>query len=366
MDNELPAISALRDEESPPPVESTTFTRFRIKLPRRSNPIPNQIGTASEVAEQIDRSPYATQDFDSVNNEDEAEEDQLIDDDDLPTTLPSTARTSQHVAKPPPAKKPRVRKNKAAKDKDAVFMVSTFELAPTPATQATTTEDSWAPIQTCVPPVEAKPSKRRGQAKKDKPTLGRPRKTRVTQSSAMQAHYRDDDGSSITSEAIANTVASSPQPFEVDNAESEQMPGVNDPPHALYPEHETTIDPETEPIPIWPLPTRVFPVQNLPKIPTGNAPAQPLEKKAPAVRQWRQAQREIRGIAGGRWFVRSWIGDRDSEYASWKASGNGPPPTLPATTKKLKFLKPDTGDRNSASVNSTPGVAPEVFIVQQS
>lgn len=28
------------------------------------------------------------------------------------------------------------------------------------------------------------------------------------------------------------------------------------------------------------------------------------------------AHREIRGIAGGRWFVRSWVGDKDSEYAA--------------------------------------------------
>jgi hypothetical protein len=186
----------------------------------------------------------------------------------------------------------------------------------------------------------------------------------------MQAHYRDDDGSSMTSEGIVhctlytslttitsvpNTVASSPLLFDADAGESEHIPIVNEPP-PTYPEQDISIDPEYEPIPIWPLPTRVFPVQNLPKIPTGYAPAQPPEKKTPPVRPWRQAQREIRGIAGGRWFARSWIGGRVSEYASWKASGNATSTVAP-TGKKLKFLKPDTGDRNVVNATSTPALA---------
>jgi len=365
MDNELPAISALRDEETPPPSDST-ITRFRIKLPKRSNPVPNQL-KASEATEQEPESkipPYAPRDFDSLNNEDEVEEDQLIDDDDLTTTgAPSPSKPAQISSKPPPAKKPRVRKAKATKDKDAVFMVSTYEVTSAPPTQATTTEDSWAPIQTCVPPMESKQPKRRSQGKKEKPSLGRPRKTRVTQSSAMQAHIRDDDTGSITSEAIPNTVTSSPQPFDNENPESEHIQIINEPPPA-YHELESTIDPENEPVPIWPLPTRVFPVQNLPKIPTGNAPAQSLEKRTPQPRSWRQAQREVRGIAGGRWFVRSWVGEKESEYAAWKASGNAPAP-VQHPAKKLKFLKPDTGDRTAASGASTPGVIPEISIVQQ-
>jgi hypothetical protein len=186
MDNELPAISALRDEESPPPTDSTTFTRFRIKLPKRSNPIPNEIGTSEVVKGQPNDatsqaatpSSYAARDLDPLPNDEDVEEDQLIDDDDLAAEASTSTRPSQVVTKPPAAKKPRIKRGKAAKDKDAVFMVSTFELTPAPPTQATTTDDSWAPIQTCVPPVEVKPTKRKAQAKKEKPSLGRPRKTR--------------------------------------------------------------------------------------------------------------------------------------------------------------------------------------------
>src|ERR1700742_1122217 len=72
---------------------------------------------------------------------------------------------------------------------------------------------------------------------------------------------------------------------------------------------------ENVPLPIYPLPTKPFPVQPPPKIPTGFAPAAPLDKIGKKVRHWRIAQREIRGIGGGRWFVRSWVGDKVSEFA---------------------------------------------------
>lgn len=162
--------------------------------------------------------------------------------------------------------------------------------------------------------------------------------------------------------ALPYTGASSPLPPEPENLEPEHIQAPLD---TLLPceEHETTIDPENEPVPIWPLPTRVFPVQSLPRIPTGNAPAQSLEKKTPPVRSWRQAQREIRGIAGGRWFVRAWIGEKESEYSTWKSTMNVPA-VVPVASKKLKFLKPDTGERPNASISgaSTPGLVPEISV----
>jgi hypothetical protein len=83
------------------------------------------------------------------------------------------------------------------------------------------------------------------------------------------------------------------------------------------------------PIPVYPLPTKPFPVQTPIKILTGFAPAMPLDKSGKKVRHWRIANREIRGIAGGRWFARSWVGDKESEYATAAGtakaadSGNG-------------------------------------------
>lgn len=34
------------------------------------------------------------------------------------------------------------------------------------------------------------------------------------------------------------------------------------------------------------------------------------------MRHWRIARREIRGIAGGRWFATTWVGEKESEYAT--------------------------------------------------
>ncbi|KAJ8515431.1 hypothetical protein ONZ45_g7157 [Pleurotus djamor] len=42
----------------------------------------------------------------------------------------------------------------------------------------------------------------------------------------------------------------------------------------------------------------------------------PLDRGGRKVRHWRVANREIRGIAGGRWFARCWVGDKDSDYAT--------------------------------------------------
>lgn len=72
---------------------------------------------------------------------------------------------------------------------------------------------------------------------------------------------------------------------------------------------------DSNPVPSYTLPTKPFPVQPPTKIPTGFAPVLPLDKSGLKVRQWRVARREIRGIAGGRWFARSWVGSRDSELA---------------------------------------------------
>jgi hypothetical protein len=76
--------------------------------------------------------------------------------------------------------------------------------------------------------------------------------------------------------------------------------------------------------PRYPLPSRPFAVQALPKVPNGYAPVVPLDRTKLAPRHWRQAQREIRGIAGGRWFIRAWVGDKESPLIN-AHSHAGPP-----------------------------------------
>jgi hypothetical protein len=72
-------------------------------------------------------------------------------------------------------------------------------------------------------------------------------------------------------------------------------------------------------IPQYPLPTKPFPVQPAVKITTGFAPPAPLDHSGRKVRHWKVANREIRGIAGGRWFARTWVGEKESELADTPA-----------------------------------------------
>ncbi|KAH9920216.1 Dopey, N-terminal-domain-containing protein [Epithele typhae] len=74
------------------------------------------------------------------------------------------------------------------------------------------------------------------------------------------------------------------------------------------------------PLPVYPLPSKPFPVQPPPKIATGFAPVIPLDKSGKPVRRWRQVNREVRGVAGGRWFVKSYVGEKESEYAAAMAA----------------------------------------------
>ena len=115
--------------------------------------------------------------------------------------------------------------------------------------------------------------------------------------------------------AYAATAASSPLPHDEHTPEPDH-PAVPAPvvPHL----EEMTL--EGVPLPIYPLPSKPFPVQPPPKIGSGFAPIIPLDKSGHKVRKWRQANREIRGIAGGRWFVRSWIGEKESDFATAAAA----------------------------------------------
>ena len=110
----------------------------------------------------------------------------------------------------------------------------------------------------------------------------------------------------------AGTAASSPinTHFETNSPEPEPTLTLEPTPLA----EEMNLD--NVPLPVYPLPTKPFPVQPPPKVQSGFAPAAVLDRNPLRVRHWRVAHREIRGIAGGRWFARSWVGEKDSEYAT--------------------------------------------------
>jgi hypothetical protein len=122
--------------------------------------------------------------------------------------------------------------------------------------------------------------------------------------------------------------------------------------------NESTVPADNEPVPVYSLPVRTFAVQPPPKLTAGTATSQPLDKTTAKVRRWRVAQREIRGIAGGRWFVQSWIGDKESAYSTAAiAMKNTPTPSGAAPKqKKFKFVKPDLPPARSEASTPVPSV----------
>ena len=100
---------------------------------------------------------------------------------------------------------------------------------------------------------------------------------------------------------------------------------------------------------MYPLPSKPFPVLPPQKMGSGFAPLIPLDKSGKKVRHWRQANREIRGIAGGRWFARSWAGEKESEFATAVAAGLANPPVANETDKPSITSKPSNTSTTSKS-----------------
>ena len=164
------------------------------------------------------------------------------------------------------------------------------------------------------------------------------------------------------------TAASSPVTLQFDQNSPEPENTAPNSPHTVLAPLAEEFNLENVPIPVYPLPTKPFPVQPPPKITSGLAPL-PLDKNTKAVRHWRPARREIRGIAGGRWLARTWVGEKESEYASFvtvaddKTSTSVALPKLPlsisapASIKSLGRLKASS-KAGSVATSATPSRAP--------
>ena len=89
------------------------------------------------------------------------------------------------------------------------------------------------------------------------------------------------------------------------------------------------------------------------------------------MRHWREANREIRGIAGGRWFAKTWVGDKESHFAyaakpiEDKVSASTKIPaqssSTPVMSKVVSKLKASKGGSvsNSSNPSRAPSVVPE-------
>ncbi|KAF9056038.1 hypothetical protein BJ165DRAFT_1430417 [Panaeolus papilionaceus] len=355
VDMDAPLISILREEVSPPP------------------PTPSKKSSSKPMIHIKKRPPPPTTKVPKETDDGEDEEDQLIDDDDMneegAKPSPSTGghadtqqkrKTSAGKKRPRKSEKKQEGDKSKEKSKEKIAQstgahtlapeISSFEANPTEFhedIESVHEPSASAPVD----PGQSKGKKR--TSPKKPPAIPRAKIKIPKPKTAIPPLLLDDIDAQ--SESYAGTAASSPingtmerspEPEAENAAPPESSPPVN--PSAL-PEDVPNL--EGVPIPVYPLPTKPFPVQPHPKIPTGFAPPMPLDKSRQKVRHWRPAQREIRGIAGGRWLTRTWVGDKESDYATHVANSL-PPPKI--DTEKIAAANATAKLAAGASISAPP------------
>ncbi|KAI6031354.1 hypothetical protein BKA83DRAFT_4199118 [Pisolithus microcarpus] len=298
VDMDAPQISTLHEENTPPP---TRTSKFRVKLlvgekKNRGKGSPPCVSAAARKSVQSGPTPIPSDE----DIEEEDEEDQLIYDDDGPaTTTVATTTTTVGTKRKAPAKKPRPRKSDK-QDKDSVVLQNPKSAENSPRNPAPSVA------------VAEKGPKKKATTRRA-PAASRAKGKATKTSTTLIVPPVDD---TAMSETHTMTAPSSPLPME--GQEPGKSPDVGE---AEQPPPPTPEGPaEIAPLPVYPLPSKPFPVQPAPKIGTGFASMLPLDRSGSKVRRWRVANREIRGIAGGRWFARSWVGDKESEFAATAAA----------------------------------------------
>ncbi|KAF8585700.1 hypothetical protein K439DRAFT_1660116 [Ramaria rubella] len=361
-DMEAPEISTLREEEEetpPPDAGGLSFSKFRVNLwGQGAGASGSSTGPPLGPPASNRRGPTPPE------SDDDDEEDQLIDDDELAivtetgrkhaTSSPGSLVTGGSPNSTPSPRKrggvtrPRQRRSMTGRrgrpgrePPDAAAMMSTFEVTkaeqggsssaqivppvaamvapplplPPPQTAPSSSGD-WMAASSSKPPRK-KPGPKKGS------TLG-PRGPR--KNASKTAHNTPGSSTPLLDDSVLNPDPSTflvPAPPSIPPTPGPDQPSL--PPSHLPPilPPDLALDPSI-PIPVYPLPTRAFPVQPPPKVPTGYAPSQPIDTKRGPVRKWTIMQREIKGIAGGRWFARTWVA----------------PQTLPQTATAIRPISP--------------------------
>ncbi|KAK0466282.1 uncharacterized protein EV420DRAFT_1510867 [Desarmillaria tabescens] len=307
VDMDAPQISTLREEVTPPPPQRTGI-RVKLVVGKKSaGPTVTVPSKRSHTEDEAD--------------EDEDQEDQLIDDDDDVSAKPSKV-PARPVEATPKRKAPVKRKAKKTEKKSSEEKQEK-PIPPPPASSLP--EEGFDPNHislTVAPPVEPAPAPAKVVKKKPaaKKAPAKPKVTKPPKAKNVLPQLADD--ASVLSEGgFTGTAASSPVTTHFANSPEPELGDA--------PAEEINI--EALLLPVYPLPTKPFPVQPPPKISSGFAPVMPLDRSGKKVRCWRVANREIRGIAGGRWFAHAWVGEKDSEYSGSKAGeGALTIPKLPA------------------------------------
>jgi hypothetical protein len=130
-------------------------------------------------------------------------------------------------------------------------------------------------------------------------------------------------------------------------------------PDALHlspaPEEDITAALAGAPRPAYPAPARPFSVLPPPKLAAGAAPPLVLDRTRAQVRRWRPVVREVRGVAGGRWFARCWLGEKESAFAAVA----GPPPEPAYAPPKPRRGRGRGGALGSSGTSRAASAGPE-------
>lgn len=397
MDNDTemdaPQISTLHDDgESPPSNASPARTgKFRVKLlvneakmGTKFITFNGETGEEARVAEEVEE-----------DEPDDDEEDELMEDEaaDGSTGTPAGASasgsggagaTKSGTKRASTKTKTSQARRKARLNAPATAPTSLPAPAPSEMQDNPSANDvqdappsvepaSTAASEATPPAVSAPASKKKVVPKGTTPAQRAPRKSAPKPKTAAASLVPAMDAAGDVSEGHAGTVPSSPAPIEARTPDPEPAP-PQDSTSAFAsssiggaPEPTTIEDIEGVPHPRYPLPTKPFQVQPPPKITTGYAPTTPLDRTKGKPRHWRPAHREIRGIAGGRWFARTWVGEKDSELATATEAALSLPklPALsisaPASGARTPGKrKPKATDANSTAASSrSASAAPE-------
>jgi len=303
VDMDAPQISTLREEETPEPQPART-SKFRVKL------LVNEGKRSASMGSSASQKPTQAGSEEDEDEDEEEEEDQLIDDDDddvkpppvVPVATPAVSTRGS------PAKRGRGRGGRRRGGRGGAEI-----LIPTAPPGSHILPDIAVPGSSMM--TQVAPTGRKKAAPAKGAAAQRAIRKRPSKASKLAAPIPRDDAESVMSEAYPGTAASSPIPHEERTPEPEiPVPQVL----STMTIEDGTL--EGVPLPVYPLPSKPFPVQPPPKIGTGFAPIVPLDKSGKSVRRWRQVNREVRGIAGGRWFTRTWVGEKESEFSSAQAA----------------------------------------------
>ncbi|THV06504.1 hypothetical protein K435DRAFT_848984 [Dendrothele bispora CBS 962.96] len=334
VDMDAPQISTLSDEGVSPPPQAKSRLRVKLLVKEKSK---------SASAPAASSSNQKNPDEDEGDEDDEDQEDQLIDDDEPlkkdseaglssspkkkstpnnkgPAATNAKTKPRKNLKRPPEEGRLRekVQQQPGAPNLSPTMLLFDAGTLGQPGGDVNYQEEEL-PSYSKGPPKKKQKKAPALKEKKEKEKSASKIKVRLIPPQASSEPQLDREDA--LSEAMTGTVASSPAVNPVEDASHashspEPEASFALPPPAVPPPQPEEINLDGVPIPVYPLPNKPFPVLPPPKVGSGLAPIIPLDRSGTKVRQWRVALREIRGIGGGRWFTRAWVGDKQSQFAS--------------------------------------------------